>query len=65
METATALLLLFLCICSSHGFNRAGKVLLLLLLLLAFFGFLFMLFGPLFVGSGVEKLSGCFFFLEA
>ncbi|KAH9569375.1 hypothetical protein CY35_03G130100 [Sphagnum magellanicum] len=25
METATALLLLFLCICSSHGFNRAGS----------------------------------------
>ncbi len=59
METATALLLLFLCICSSHGFNRAGKV---LLLLLAFFGFLFMLFSPLFVWSGVEKLSGCCFF---
>jgi hypothetical protein len=61
METATALLLLFLCICSSHGFNRAGKVL-LLLLLLAFFGFLFMLFGPLFVRSGVEKLVGRFLF---
>jgi hypothetical protein len=25
METATALLLLFLCICSSHGFNPAGS----------------------------------------
>lgn len=59
METATALLLLFLCIFSSHGFNRAGKV---LRLLLAFFGFLFMLSGPLFVWSGVEKVSGCVFF---